>query len=252
MNQESKRQYRDIAEVIRSMLQTGVYQVGDRLPPERNFAEQLGVGRSVIREALLMLEIEGVVAVRKGSGVYVLPVQTCRTPAPQANNYGPFEILQARQLLESNIAEFAASQVTPADIQKMRAALEAEKRDLEIDGSEDGDMHFHAAIAEATHNNLLIELWRQAWTCRQDNPMWQQLHERIASHEYRREWLNDHQSILAAMQKKDPATAKLAMWKHLENVKQRLMALSDVDAPEFDGFLFESYPITTQTMRSSE
>lgn len=247
MSQESKRQYRDIADVIRTMLQTGIYHEGDRLPPERNFAEQLGVGRSVVREALLMLEIEGFVAVKKGSGVYVLPAPTPVTvPVATPNNFGPFEILQARQLLESNIAEFAASQVTAADIKKMRAALEAEKRDLEIDGSEDGDMNFHAAIAEATHNNLLIELWRQAWTCRQGNPMWQQLHERIVSHEYRREWLNDHQSILAAMQKKDPATAKLAMWKHLENVKQRLMALSDVDAPEFDGFLFESYPITTQ------
>lgn len=253
MAQEFKRQYRDIAKLIREMLLTGVYKEGERLPPERNFAEQMGVGRSVIREALLMLEIEGHVAVRKGSGVYVLP------PAPQQeemapNNFGPFEILQARQLLESNIAEFAASQVTATDIHNLRSALTAEQHDLEqnVDGNEDGDKRFHQIIAEATHNSLLVGLWRQSWECRENNRMWQQLHERIATHEYRREWLKDHQAILSAMQKKDPVAAKMAMWQHLENVKQRLMSLSDIDAPEFDGYLFESYPITTQNQSTVE
>ncbi|MFM2481898.1 FCD domain-containing protein [Celerinatantimonas sp. YJH-8] len=246
MAQELKRQYQDIAYQIRNMLQQGVYQEGERLPPERNFSEQLGVGRSVIREALLMLEIEGYVAVKKGSGVYVLPSQQRRAEV-MAVNFGPFEILQARQLLESNIAEFAARQVTATDIQNMRAAIEAEKRELDNGGHEEGDKRFHQVIAEATHNSLLVGLWYQAWDCRENNPMWMQLHGRISNHEYRREWLHDHQLILAAMQKKDPMTAKRAMWQHLENVKQRLMALSNIDAPEFDGYLFESYPINTQS-----
>ncbi|MDE9499987.1 FCD domain-containing protein, partial [Xenorhabdus bovienii] len=72
---------------------------------------------------------------------------------------------------------------------------------------------------------------------------WMKLHSRITNTDYRREWLNDHQAILAAMVKKDPVAAKQAMWQHLENVKQRLLELSDVDDPDFDGYLFESYPV---------
>ncbi|SIP91118.1 transcriptional regulator, GntR family [Aeromonas sp. RU39B] len=243
MNTEVKRQYREVGEFLKQELASGHYSIGTRLPPERDIAEQLGVGRSVVREALIMLEIEGFVEVRKGSGIYVIAIPDADNTTSRSRMMGPFELLQARQLLESNIAEFAALQVTPSDIQKMRAALEAERRDLESGEGEDGDRDFHQAIAEATHNNLLVDLWQHSWESRDNNPMWQHLHERIASYEYRQEWLKDHQAILAAMQKKDPAAAKLAMWTHLENVKQRLMELSDVDAPEFDGYLFASYPV---------
>lgn len=243
MSVEVKRQYREVGEFIKEELASGKYALGSRLPPERDIAEQVGVGRSVVREALIMLEIEGFVEVKKGSGIYVIAIPSELNFSPNDTVMGPFELLQARQLLESNIAEFAAIQVTPSDIQKMRAALEAERRDVESGEGEEGDMNFHLAIAEATHNNMLVALWRQSWVSRENNPMWQHLHDRIATTEYRKEWLNDHVAILSAMQKKDPAAAKLAMWTHLENVKQRLMELSDVDAPEFDGFLFGSYPV---------
>ncbi|SFN55012.1 transcriptional regulator, GntR family [Izhakiella capsodis] len=238
-----KRQYRDVGELIKQELVAGKYLPGSRLPPERSIAERFGVGRAIVREAMIMLEVEGYVAVRKGSGIYALTVPA---GVQQSKNLiiGPFELLQARQLLESNIAEFAALRVTPGDIKKMRAALDAEKQDIESgSGGEGGDKLFHQTIAEATHNTMLLTLWKQCWENRDENPMWRQLHERITSHTYRREWLNDHQMILAALQKRDAAAAKLAMWGHLENVKQRLMTLSDVDAPEFDGYLFESWPV---------
>ncbi|WP_117085761.1 FCD domain-containing protein, partial [Klebsiella pneumoniae] len=88
------------------------------------------------------------------------------------NDAGPFELLQARQLLESNIAEFAALQATREDIIKMRQALQLEERELASSapgGSESGDMQFHLAIAEATHNSMLVELFRQSWQWRENN-----------------------------------------------------------------------------------
>lgn len=71
----------------------------------------------------------------------------------------------------------------------------------------------------------------------------EKLHSHISSQDYREEWLDDHAKILAALQRKDPIAAKSAMWQHLENVKQRLLALSDVDDPNFDGYLFSSNPV---------
>lgn len=243
MNVEVKRQYREVGEYLKEELASGKYAIGTRLPPERDICDQIGVGRSVVREALIMLEIEGYVEVRKGSGIYVIALPESASDDEPKIVMGPFELLQARQLLESNIAEFAALQVTPTDIHKMRAALETEKKELASGEGENGDMLFHKAIAEATHNNMLVELWSLSWTSRENNPMWQQLHQRISGLEYREAWLQDHLAILSALQKKDSLAAKRAMWIHLENVKQKLMALSDVDSPEFDGFLFTSYPV---------
>lgn len=246
---EPKRPYQEVGFTLRKHLADGRYQLGERMPPEREIAEQLGVSRTIVREALIMLELEGLIEVRKGSGVYIIafPTDSVSSAFIQNkslnDNVGPFEILQARQLLESNIAEFAAMKATPQDIQAMKLALKTERNDLIYGVSEQGDMEFHLAIANATHNSMLIELFNQAWSWRNNNPMWQQLHSRIENTNYRQEWLEDHRGILNAMVRKDPLMAKKAMWQHLENVKQTLMALSDVEHPDFDGFLFESYPV---------
>ncbi len=214
--------------MIRDLIIKTPYNPGERLPPEREIAEMLDVTRTVVREALIMLEIKGLVEVRRGAGIYVLDSSgshnTDSSDANVCNDAGPFELLQARQLLESNIAEFAALQATREDIVKMRQALQLEERELASSApgsSESGDMQFHLAIAEATHNSMLVELFRQSWQWRENNPMWIQLHSHLDDSLYRKEWLGDHKQILAALIKKDARAAKLAMWQHLENVKQR-------------------------------
>ena len=120
--------------MIRDLIIKTPYNPGERLPPEREIAEMLDVTRTVVREALIMLEIKGLVEVRRGAGIYVLDNSGSQnTDSPDANvcnDAGPFELLQARQLLESNIAEFAALQATREDIVKMRQALQLEEREL--------------------------------------------------------------------------------------------------------------------------
>jgi len=244
-----QRPYQNVGAMIQDLIIQTPYLPGDRLPPEREIAEMLNVTRTVVREALIMLEIRGLVDVRRGAGIYVL--ETANTQAIEAlatqqfNDAGPFEMLQARQLLESNIAEFAALQATREDIVKMRQALQLEERELvsDPDGTESGDMQFHLALAEATHNSMLVELFRQSWQWRENNAMWSQLHRHTNDTDYRKEWLEDHKQILAALIKKDSRAAKLAMWQHLENVKQRLLEFSNVDDIDFDGYLFDSWPL---------
>lgn len=233
---------------LRNELSSGRYQIGDRLPPERDIAEQFEVSRAVVREALIMLELENLIEVRKGSGVYVmnLPQQQVATTTDQAHDddVGPFELLQARQFLESDIAAFAATQVTKNDIAQMRQALAIEKDILDSSGEDDdGDRQFHMLIAQATGNSILIEIIEQLWLRRKNSPMWRKLHARITDTSYRQNWLEDHHKILAALQRKDPKMARQAMWQHLENVKEKLLELSDVEDPAFDGYLFESIPV---------
>lgn len=245
------RPYQEVGALIRDLIVQTPYNPGDRLPPEREIAEMLDVTRTVVREALIMLEINGLVEVRRGAGIYVLDCSAKEDVVESAdshhcNDAGPFELLQARQLLESNIAEFAALQATREDIIKMRQALQLEERELASSApgsSESGDMQFHLAIAEATHNSMLVELFRQSWQWRENNPMWIQLHRHLGDTHYRQEWLVDHKRILAALIKKDARAAKIAMWQHLENVKRRLLEFSNVDDIYFDGYLFDSWPL---------
>lgn len=247
---EAKRLYQEIGTQLKDMLSSGQYPVGSRLPPERDIAAQFGISRAIVREALIMLELENLIDVRKGSGVYVINLPNSnRSTTSSKDDIGPFEMLQARQLLESNIAAFAATQIIKSDIADMRKALQQESEAL-ASGQDnyDGDEMFHMLIARATQNSVLEDMVRELWLRRQYSPMWQKLHNRIADHTYRRDWLEDHQKILQALQCKDPQAAYQAMWQHLENVKQTLMELSDVDDPDFDGYLFESVPTLQETV----
>ncbi len=150
--------YQKIANRFKTDIANGVYQVGDMLPAERLIAEQMEVSRTVIREAMIMLEVEGYVEVRKGSGIRVINT-TIETPIAEASaalgdasfmlTCGPFELLQARQLFESNIAEFAATQATKQDLVALMKIQEQAKSD---DFSRDSywDSEFHIQLARCT------------------------------------------------------------------------------------------------------
>ncbi len=240
-----KRLYQKIGIKLQNQIASGDYKVGDRLPPERDVAEALDVSRSVVREAIIMLELQGLVEVRKGSGVYVIQLPTIQVDSNYGSqvsrnaDVGPFELLQARQVLESQIASFAALNLTKSDISRLRQSLDDERESLSTGKKDyDGDRLFHLTIAEASQNSVLNDIVLDLWQRREESPMWLQLHNRVKDYSYRNEWLDDHEKILLALQKRDPNGARDAMWQHIENVKQTLFKLSDVDDPEFDGYLF--------------
>ncbi|UJF18257.1 FCD domain-containing protein [Vibrio sp. SS-MA-C1-2] len=240
-----KRLYQKIGFTLQNQICNGERSVGERLPPEREIAEEMEVSRSVVREAIIMLELKGLVEVRKGSGVYVISstldshTESAFHEPSHTADIGPFELLQARQVIESQIASFAALNVTKNDISKLREALDTERQQLETGYSDyDGDETFHLTIAEASQNSVLSDIAHDLWNRRTDSSMWRQLHTHITNKNYRIAWLDDHEQVLRALQRRDPDGARDAMWQHLENVKQTLFKLSDVDDPNFDGFLF--------------
>ncbi|WP_138465609.1 FCD domain-containing protein [Poseidonocella sp. HB161398] len=237
------RRYQDVAALIRGEIARRKLPPGTRLDTERQWSQSLGVSRSLVREAVIMLEIQGLVEVRQGSGIYLLEEPEQLAPAPQ-DDIGPFELLQARQLLESSIAAFAAEQVTKGDILKMRDALEAERTYIEAGGGPDysSDELFHRLIAEATQNSVLTTMVEELWAARDRSPMWARLHARVFNQDYRANWLDDHQAILDALRARNPEAARRAMWAHLGHVRETLLEVSDVDDPAFDGYLFPPVP----------
>jgi GntR family hexuronate regulon transcriptional repressor len=241
---DHQRLYQVLARTLKQRINDGIYPVGTKLPAERFICEEMAVSRTVVREAIIMLEVEGLVEVRKGSGIHVL----ARTVADQPDDQdaqltaGPFELLQSRQLLESHIAEFAATQVTKQDI---IALMEIQRQARYEDRSRDSvwDKAFHIQVAKATQNAVLVTVVESLWQLRENNPYWRKLHEHIDAGAIK-SWCDDHDQILKALIRKDPQAAKLAMWQHLENTKEMLFqAMSTGDELHNDSFLFADNPV---------
>ncbi|SBS24781.1 HTH-type transcriptional regulator LutR [Marinomonas spartinae] len=234
----AERLYREIGEKIKLEIIKSKLKVGDKLPTERIYAELFGVSRTLVREAFIMLEIEKLIEVKKGSGSY-LKSQISNQQSSKISDVGPFELLQARQVLESSIAACAAHSITKADLNALQVTLDLESSELNsVEKANAADRDFHLLIAKATQNTLLLDTATRLWDMRDENSMWQQLHERIKDSSYHGKWLDDHQQVFDQLRKRNAEGARQAMWQHLENVKQTLFELSDTDAPNFDGYLF--------------
>jgi DNA-binding FadR family transcriptional regulator len=218
---EPRRLYRQIADQIGALISSGEFAPGKRLPPERNLAQQFGVSRPSIREALIALEIAGLVDVRVGSGIYVREVPA-KAPVPagtqEESDPGPLELLQARCLIEGEIAALAATNAKPADIAAIKETMdwmaEENTRGAVV---QEGDRQFHLLIAEASGNSALALVVSGLWD-RRRGPMYAKFEQHFNSAELRTQSLADHAVIFAALERGDARGARAAMRKHLERV----------------------------------
>jgi DNA-binding FadR family transcriptional regulator len=214
---DSDRLYRKIARQLSELIANGEFVPGQCLPAERTLAEQLGVSRPSVREALIALEIAGKVVIKVGSGVFVTEPPPI-APIPESEEgEGPFELLRARRIVESETAACAAQEGTPAEI----AAIEAAVLDHTTTGavnSAAADRAFHLAIARATHNGPLYSVVQMLWD-QGRGAIWKQLEKHFESSALQTVTLRDHRLILKAIAAHDPRAARNAMRTHLEHVE---------------------------------
>lgn len=209
------RLYRLVADRIQGLIRDEHISPGERLPSERDLATKLSVSRASLREALIALELGGVIEVRGGSGVYVSERPTA-ADLPEAGP-GPFEVLSARRLIESEIAAIAARVATDSAIDAiLKAVVEMEQNHSNYSSNEQADRNFHIAIARATGNSALVGSLDYLWD--QRGRLWHKLKEHFQTEELRQETLKDHRRILEAIAAHDPAAARKAMRAHLERV----------------------------------
>jgi len=218
---ENRRLYRQIADQISKRIVDREFSLGGRLPSERDLAEQHGVSRPTVREALIALEVEGIVEVRVGTGIFIRKMPVMDSADDVAN---PFEVMQARVLLECEAARLAARRASNAQLATMRAAVERLDQNHTYDCTVvDADSEFHLAIVDASGNLALKPLIEQLWNQRR-GAAFRQLEASLDGPALLTDLRREHADILQAIERRDGDAAEQLMRRHLEAVERRLQA----------------------------
>ena len=210
------RLYEQVAQQILDWVRDSGLQVGDRLPPERELATRLGVSRATVSQALVAMEVVGVVAVRHGDGAVLVEssgtskvVEALRRHAQRLP-----DIIEAREALESKLAGLAAVRRTEEDLTRIDEALAVMAADIEAGGrGVQGDELFHAAVTTAGHSALLQRLMGEISDLVRETRI-----ESLSQPDRPAESLAGHRRIAAAIRDRDAAGAAAAMTDHVERV----------------------------------
>jgi GntR family transcriptional regulator, hexuronate regulon transcriptional repressor len=222
------RLYKELARKLVGELAAGIYKVGDRLPAERELATQYNVSRPTVREAIIALDVQGLVEVRVGSGAYVKRLPG-REEVPGFNVTG-FELTEARLLFEGEAAGLAATQITDEELKDLQAHIRDIARENQSPvGTEEADRAFHLAIARATRNTAIYETIAQLWELRRSSPECAQLHA-LARTAHIKPVVDEHSAILDALRAHDPGAARAAMRAHLTAVLDSLLFATEEKA----------------------
>lgn len=243
---QTRRLYQQIADQLRAMIHSGEYPPGSYLPAERELSQQFGVSRTSLREALIALEVVGLVRVRVGDGVMVTaPEQQPKPPAAKAEPHvldqamrrtpweldpelavepdfdaevPPFSLLQARRLVEPETAALAAERAGDEELAGIRAAYARNIEDNRAGSTtHPGDRLLHVRIADASGNPAYALLIRHLLGHKY-GAMFQRLQELYTPQDMPHRSEREHRAIVEAICARDPQAARRAMRAHLDSV----------------------------------
>ena len=220
------------AEQLLDMVISGGLRPGDRLPPERELCERLGVSRTVVREALNLVEARGLVSIEHGRGAVVSggEPRAVRDTLGLLLRVQPktlWELLEMRGILEVEVAGLAAERADSDDIEALRVQVERMRGSIDVsEGYVDADVEFHALLARAARNGVLltmlepvVDLLRASRRISADRPG------------NARRALGEHERILADVESGDADGARRKMQAHLANTAR------DIEAAIREGML---------------
>lgn len=229
---EKRRLTEEIVNQLVSLLASGQLRPGDRLPPERELMKQLGVGRSSLREAIGSLSLTGVLTVRPGSGTYVSlsHEEFLAKPLGWGIPMGQGrvqELVEARRILEQAIVGLAAERATEAEIAEMKYYLsQMNSRRKNLRKVIKADMSFHATIARASHNDVLLSLFLQI-----RNLLRSFTQKVLLVPGAYDSVISGHSEICRAIEARDVERARSALCRHLDLVSDILASVAVTSPP---------------------
>jgi len=228
---ESKKKSQLAAEMLLEEIRRKQFKVGDRLPPERTIAREMGVSRNTLREAVAALQIIGILEARHSQGNFIITLSEtedlrARIEAVFANSDDPFAAIDARIAFEPGVAFLACQTATDEDILEIgevvgRVASAIRANNLQAYAHADRDFHLH--IAQSTHNSIVVETI-QVLTRTLIQPLWQSMKRVIAGeNRIRRARIEEHEAIRDAIAARNPHLAQDTLRRHLECSRSRLV-----------------------------
>jgi GntR family transcriptional repressor for pyruvate dehydrogenase complex len=228
---KSSKIYVNVMNQVKSLIDDGSLNPGDRLPPERELAAMLAVSRTSVRQAIAALEAQGILEMRQGDGTYVVEAGAGEEVIEAFSRFliqeqiSPKEILETRKIVEVAIARICAERASSEYVAKLQSLLErrrmAERRDASL---ADMNRDLHMAIAEGTENRGLMRVMEVLLGMMNAN-MWPRL-KRMSEQRERRveEHLDQHEMLVEAIANRDAELAGRRMEEHLQTIEKEMNA----------------------------
>ena len=225
----TQRLYEQVAGQVTELVARGEFKPGDRLPPERDLAKVLGVSRPTVREAMIALEIAGLVEVRVGAGTFVTDKASNGATNRLFEGVGssPLELIAARRTIEPQVAALAAQLATEAELTAIAETIFMIAAAQDTPSHRAADHQFHVRIGLASHNGILSAVVDECWA-----EMYSPMFERMGaitgliatrcSPQQRDQTVAEHGAVYQAIAARDPAAARSAMDNHLAGVERVL------------------------------
>jgi GntR family transcriptional regulator, transcriptional repressor for pyruvate dehydrogenase complex len=215
-----------VAEALRERIGSGTLNISDQLPSENAMADEFGVSRAVVREAVSRLKSEGLLYARQGKGIFVAPTARIRplriAPEAARSLQSVLGIVELRRALEAEAAALAAERRTAADLAALRSAL----KDLDAavraggDGVEE-DVAFHRLIAKISGNPYYLDVLEYIGQFLRGATMVMRANEATRI-DFARQAKAEHGTVIDAIAAKDPDGARVAAARHMENAASRI------------------------------
>ncbi|HIG36410.1 MAG TPA: FadR family transcriptional regulator [Oceanospirillaceae bacterium] len=212
---------RALATAISEAIQRQVYRANERLPAERDLAQHYDVSRGTLRSALSLLEQQGLVERKVGSGTFVRG-QANSSSSQFADTTSPMQLMQVRNMLEPAIVDLAVHHAAGRDLEQLRTALERVEAARSAEQFSIADEAFHQAIAQACGNPLMIWIYEQVNEVRR-HELWRASRGKVLTQENMTQYNAHHRALFEAISHRDAQTAKTTMTEHLSKAQQDLV-----------------------------
>jgi DNA-binding FadR family transcriptional regulator len=225
----------ELREMLLADLRNGRWRPGERLPAERQMMEAFKVGRSTVRRALMQMKGMGLITQAVGSGTYVAPDALLRLPQPAhtpkpapGSATSPAELMEARIAFEPALMELVIRNANGADFAAMEHCLRNAENAMGFEQFEHWDGALHRSLAEATHNSIVLTVFK-LMSEERERAEWGQLKRQSLTPERRLAYQHEHRALVEALRQRDAGLAKKAIHAHLTHVQRNLFEPGSVE-----------------------